>query len=174
MGTPPVRSATAADADALAAIYNHYILKTVVTFEEEVIDASEMARRVAEVQSAGFPYLVVEEEGHVLGYAYGARWQNRCAYRHSAETTVYLHPDAVGRGLGRALYNALIPQLDAMGIHTLIAGIALPNAASVACHEAFDFDKAAHYREVGFKFGQWIDVGYWQRLRPREQAAGDR
>lgn len=156
-----VRSALPADAAALATIYNHYIRETVVTFEEAPITAAEMARRVATVQAQGTWY-VADDGGEVLGYAYAAPWHARSAYRHSVETTVYLAHSATGRGLGSLLYGALLAQARRDGRHCAIGGIALPNAASVAIHEKFGFRQAALYREVGWKFGRWIDVGYWQ------------
>jgi phosphinothricin acetyltransferase len=159
-----IRAATTADAGAVAEIYNHYIANTVVTFEEETLPASEIARRIEAVQSASLPWLVAEVGGQVAGYAYAGRWHARSAYRFSAEITVYLAPAQVGRGLGSKLYDELFPILRERGIHTVIGGIALPNEASVALHEKFGLAKVAHYEEVGFKFDRWIDVGYWQRI----------
>jgi phosphinothricin acetyltransferase len=91
-------------------------------------------------------------------------WKGRCAYRFSREVTVYVRHGDAGRGLGSALYASMIPQLQQLGLHALLGGIALPNEASVALHEKFGFTKTAHLREVGWKFNHWIDVGYWQRL----------
>jgi phosphinothricin acetyltransferase len=161
---PPVviRPAVAADAGTIAAIYNHYITETIVTFEEEPVSATEIEGRVAEVQAASFPWLVAEETGRVVGYAYASSWKTRCAYRFSLESTVYLAPAQTRRGLGSRLYGTLLPELRGLGIHAVVAGIALPNAASVALHERFGFRKVAHFPEVGFKFDRWIDVGYWQ------------
>jgi phosphinothricin acetyltransferase len=159
-----IRAATGADAGAVAEIYNHYIANTVVTFEEEVLPAAEIARRIETVQSASLPWLVAELGGQVAGYAYAGKWHARSAYRFSAEITVYLAPAQVGRGLGSKLYGELFPMLRDRGIHAVIGGIALPNEASVALHEKFGLEKVAHYAEVGFKFDRWIDVGYWQRI----------
>jgi phosphinothricin acetyltransferase len=159
-----VRPATAADGDALATIYNHYIRETIVTFEEEPLRGAEMARRVAEVHEGSLPWLVAEETGRVLGYAYARQWQVRSAYRFSNEITVYLDREHTGRGLGTKLYERLFPELEARGVHAVIGGISLPNEASVAIHERFGLRKAAHFAEVGFKLGRWIDVGYWQRM----------
>lgn len=158
-----IRPATPADADALARIYNHYITNTIVTFEEAAIDSADMARRVAEVVAAELPWIVVEQEGLVLGYAYASNWKRRTGYRFSVESTVYLAPEATGKGLGTTLYERLLAILAEGPAHLAIGGIALPNAASVALHERLGFEKVAHFREVGFKFGEWIDVGYWQR-----------
>lgn len=157
-----IRDAQARDAAAIAAIYNHYIVHTVVTFEEETIDATEMSARMADVASAGLPWLVAEIDGRVAGYAYATKWKGRSGYRFTAETTVYLDPEFTGRGLGRALYAQLLPALRTRSIHSVLGGIALPNPASVALHERIGFRKVAQLREVGFKFGRWIDVGYWE------------
>ncbi len=157
-----IRAATPHDAAALADIYNHYITDSIVTFEEVPIDAAEMVRRLADVRSAGLPWLLAEDEGRVVGYAYGAKWNKRQGYRFSAEVTVYLAKGASGKGIGSALYKELLGQLRALGFKSAIGGIALPNEASVALHEKFGFKKAAHYERIGIKFGQWLDVGYWQ------------
>lgn len=158
-----LRPATADDAEALAGIYNPYILDTIITFEETAITAAEMARRVAEVDGYGLPWLVAEQAGAVVGYAYAARWRTRHAYRFAVESTVYLGPQAIGRGIGTQLYQALFDALRQRGVHAVIGGIALPNQASVALHEKLGMHKVAQFPEVGFKFGRWIDVGYWQR-----------
>ena len=150
------------DAEAIARIYNHYILNTVVTFEEQTVSADEMAGRVKAVEAASFPWLVCEHAGQIVGYAYANKWNARSAYRYSAECTVYLDPARTGQGFGTALYDALFAILRDKKMHTVIGGIALPNEASVAIHEKFGLKKIAHYQEVGFKFNRWIDVGYWQ------------
>jgi phosphinothricin acetyltransferase len=158
-----VRGATASDAAAIAGIYNHYVAATVVTFEEEPVPVAEIARRVEEVRSASLPWLVAEADAGVVGYAYARPWNPRTAYRFSAEITVYLAPAHAGRGIGSQLYAELFPMLQARRIHAVMGGIALPNEASVALHEKFGLRRVALFEEVGFKFGRWIDVGYWQR-----------
>lgn len=159
-----IRAAAPPDAEAIARIYNHYVLNTIITFEEEAVSAADIAARIADVAQAGLPWLVAKQEGSVIAYAYASRWKSRCAYRHSAETTVYVNPGFTGRGHGRELYRMLLDELVARNQHAAIGGIALPNAASVTLHESLGFTRVAHFREVGFKFGRWIDVGYWQRL----------
>ena len=159
-----IRRATTADAAAMAAIYNHYVANTVVTFEEEAVPAADMARRLGEVFAADLPWLVATEDDRVLGYAYANKWKARCSYRFSLESTIYLDHAATGRGLGTALYTTLIADMKTRGMHALIGGVALPNAASLALHEKLGFKKVAHFREVGWKFNQWIDVGYWELL----------
>ncbi|MDQ3034339.1 MAG: N-acetyltransferase family protein [Myxococcota bacterium] len=159
-----IRAVVPADAAAVAAIYEHYVAETIVTFEEERVGAAEMARRIGEVTSAGLPWLVAEERDGIVGYAYATRWRARSGYRFSVEVTVYLAPEQTGRGLGSQLYGELFPRLAALGVHAVIGGIALPNAGSVALHEKLGMQKVAHFREVGFKLGRWIDVGYWERI----------
>jgi len=158
-----LRDATDRDGAALADIYNPYIDDTVVTFEETRVDAAEMSRRVADVQRLGLPWIVSEEAGGVVGYAYATTWRTRVAYRYCAEVTVYLDRGAFGRGLGTQLYRELFSRLESSGMHVLLGCIALPNEASVALHERFGMKKVAHFEEVGFKFDRWIDVGYWQK-----------
>jgi phosphinothricin acetyltransferase len=157
---PAIRAATSADGEA---IDNHYVTNTIVTFEEEPVAPAEMARRLEAVAAAALPWLVAEQDGRVMGYAYASRWKGRRGYRFSAEVTVYLDPGQVGRGLGTALYERLFSILRKRGIHVVIGGIALPNEASVALHEKLGLEKVAHLKEVGFKLGRWVDVGYWQR-----------
>lgn len=158
-----IRAVAAADAGSIAEIYNHYITDTVVTFEEQPVSRAEMAERIHEIVSAALPWLVVELDGRVAGYAYASKWKGRSAYRFTNEISVYLDRNHLGLGLGSRLYTELLPILAGRGMHAVIGGIALPNPASAALHEKFGFEKVAHFREVGFKFGQWIDVGYWQR-----------
>lgn len=163
-GTLTLRPATAADAAAMAALYNPYILDSAISFETEPVDAAEMAARLANVEAAGLPWLVVEVDGVLAGYAYATKWRVRAAYRHAVETSVYLAAGHGRRGLGTQLYQALLARLREGGLHTAIGGIALPNAASVALHEKLGYRRVALFEEVGFKFGRRIDVGYWQLL----------
>jgi len=159
-----LRTATPADAAAIAVIYNHYVVNTVITFEEEALPVEEMARRITETLAGGNPWFVWEEDGRIMGYSYAGKWKSRCSYRFSIEATVYLDKDATGRGLGTRLYSALIDVCRNTKIHAIIGGVALPNAGSVALHEKLGFKKVAHFREVGWKFDQWIDVGYWELI----------
>lgn len=158
-----IRPATSADAAAICEIYNHYVLNTVISFELEAVSVTEMEGRIAEI-SAQFPWLVYEEEGRILGYAYAAKWKVRKAYRHSVESSVYMAQDSGGKGIGSRLYAALFAELKALGVHAVMGGIALPNAGSIALHEKMGFVKVAHFAEVGKKHDQWIDVAYWQLI----------
>lgn len=157
-----IRNVSNADVPALLDIYNHYIEHSPATFEEEQIDAGDLAKRIAAVQALELPWLVAEEGGRALGYAYANRWRERTAYRHSVEITVYVAVDQLGRGWGERLYQALFDRLRASNVRALLAGITIPNPASVALHEKMGMTKVAHLKEVGFKQGQWLDVGYWQ------------
>jgi phosphinothricin acetyltransferase len=160
-----IRSATVVDADAIARIYNYYIEETIITFEEETIDAAEIVRRMGHPPD-DFPWFVYEEEGAIIGYAYAAPWRTRISYRYSAESSVYLAPERIGSGVGTSLYEQLIATATERGLHALIGGITIPNPASIKFHERLGFEKVAHFREVGWKFNQWIDVGYWQLTLP--------
>ena len=163
-----LRDATPHDGAALAAIYNPYVADTVITFETEPVRAEEMAARVSEAQESKLPYLVAIDDttSQVAGYAYASKWKGRCAYRHSVETSVYLDRKLCGQGIGTLLMEALIERLRAAGMHALIGGIALPNEGSVGLHERLGFKKVAQFEQVGHKFDQWIDVGYWQLILP--------
>lgn len=160
--TTTIRAATNDDAQAIADIYNHYIEHSIITFEEEPVTAEEIAQRIAETAAEDLPYLVLQADDKVLGYAYASKWKGRCAYRYSVETTVYLASTAGGNGYGTLLYDRLFEELRARSYHIAIAGISLPNEASIALHEKFGMEKVAHFKQVGYKFGDWVDVGYWQ------------
>lgn len=156
-----LRHCTPADAEQICSIYNHYVRETVITFEEAPVPVSEMAQRIADV-SARLPWFVWEADKAILGYAYATPWKARAAYRHSVEASIYLAPQATGKGLGTRLYVALIEDLRQKGLHCVIGGAALPNPASVALHEKLGFTRVAEFREVGFKLGRWVDVAYWE------------
>lgn len=162
-----IRDATDADAGAIAAIYNPYVLGTCVTFDTDALSVEEMQRRMADARAARLPWLVAGEGDRIIGYTHASPWKGRWAYRYSVESTVYLEPSRTRRGLGRVLYAALIERLRERGIHAVIGGIAMPNQASVALHERLGFEKVAHFRQVGFKLDRWVDVGYWQLLLDR-------
>lgn len=157
-----IRDATTDDAAQIAAIYNHYIAHTIVTFEEDPVTSDDIAQRITETQEQALPWLVCVDDENVVGYAYASKWKGRCAYRYSVEVTVYLDPKHTAAGLGSKLYAALFARLTASGYHVAIAGISLPNPASIALHEKFGMHKVAHFEQVGFKFADWVDVGYWQ------------
>lgn len=161
-----IRAATADDAAAIAAIYAPHVTHAVTSFEDAPPDAATMAARI-ESSDGLYPWIVAisgeDEGGDVLGYAYATRFRDRPAYRWVAETSIYLAPDAQRRGTGRLLYEALVETLRAQGFIQAIGVIALPNDASIAVHEAVGFRRAGVFRQVGFKLGQWVDIGIWQR-----------
>ncbi|MEO6026433.1 MAG: N-acetyltransferase family protein [Candidatus Binatia bacterium] len=162
-----IRAVTTADCDAIARIYNHYVLTTIVSFEEQAVSTAQIAERIAAVQTAGLPWLVAEEDGRVVGYAYASTWHARSGYRFTVESTVYLDANATGRGMGSQLYDALLVAVQQTGAHVVMATIALPNPASVALHGKFGFAKVGHLGEIGFKLERWIDIGYWRRTFER-------
>jgi phosphinothricin acetyltransferase len=157
-----IRPADLSDAAALADIYNYYVLNTTVTFEERAVSPEDMSERVSETFEAGLPWLIAEDGSKVVGFAYASRWKGRCAYRHSVEVTVYLSHSMVSKGIGSALYTVLFDILREKSVHVVLGGISLPNEGSIALHEKFGMTKAAHFEEVGHKFGDWVDVAYWQ------------
>lgn len=161
-----IRPAQPLDAESIARIYNDYILHSIATFEERTVSPQDMAERIRTVQADSLPWLVAESSGTLVGYAYASMWKTRSAYRYSVESTVYIEPASRGVGIGSRLYDALLSELRQGQVHVVIGGIALPNEASIRLHEKLGFRKVAHFEEVGFKFGQWVDVGYWQLLLP--------
>jgi phosphinothricin acetyltransferase len=158
-----IRPATLADAPRCAEIYRPFVTENWVSFETEPPDTDEMAARIASY-SESHGWLVAQDGGRVIGYAYGSPHRNRAAYSTSADVAVYVDPAHARRGIGRALYAALLPLLAAQGAHAAFAGIALPNPGSIALHEAMGFTPVGIYRQVGWKMGAWRDVGWWQRI----------
>jgi phosphinothricin acetyltransferase len=156
-----IRPVKPEDAQAICEIYNYYVDNTVISFEEQPITAAEMKGRIKEI-TRKHPWIVEEEEGRILGYAYAYKYRERLAYRHTVEITVYLKDSETGKGLGTRLMKRLIEETRERGYHTLISAIAIPNERSVSLHEKCGFKKAGHLHETGFKFNQWIDVGYWE------------
>jgi len=157
-----IRSINSRDTEAVVNIYNYYIGNTIVSLEEKPILGCDMLERIATVQSAGYPWLVAEDQNEIVGYAYANQWNNRAAYKHTAEVSVYLSYLGISSGWGTKLYESLFEKLRNMSIHMVIGGISLPNPASVALHEKFGMAQVANFKEVGYKYGKWIDVGYWQ------------
>ena len=156
-----IREAAFSDAEAIAEIYNYYILNTVITFEFDPITPREIMNRMEKYQEVG-PYLVFEENERIIGYAYVSKFRDRNAYEHSVESSIYVKNGLGGKGVGTKLYSELLSQVS-LQRHIIIGGIALPNDASVKLHEKCGFKKVGHFSEVGRKFGKWIDVGFWQK-----------
>jgi len=159
-----IRAATAADAEALAAIYGHHVLHGFGTFEEDPPSPAEMESRRAAIVERGLPYLVAEEDGRVLGFAYAGPFRPRQAYRYTLEDSVYIAPEAVGKGVGRAVLSAVIAECEALGIRQLVAVIGdSGNAASIGLHRALGFVDAGVGRSFGFKHGRWVDIVWMQK-----------
>lgn len=156
-----IRLATEADAPAMLAIYTPYVRETAISFEAEPPPIEEFTQRVRSTLEYA-PWLACVERGQVAGYAYGGRWRPRAAYRWTIETTVYVARARHGRGVGRALYRALLACLKVQGFRTATAGITLPNDASVRLHERVGFEPVGVFHAAGHKFGRWHDVGWYE------------
>jgi len=158
------RPAVLDDLDAINDIYFHYVVNTHVTFDTEPAPPGSRVMWFNRYHLNGrHRLLVADDGGRVVGYATSGEFKDKGAYDPSVETSVYLHPHATGRRIGRLLYEGLFAALDGEDVHRAYAGIALPNAASIALHERFGFRKVAHFTEVGRKLGQWWDVAWYER-----------
>ena len=157
-----IRQARPADGAALADIYASYVTHAVTSFEEIAPTPAEMAERVRQTL-INWPYLVAEENGKLAGYAYAGPHAARASYRWAVNVAIYLSSNYHRRGIGRRLYQTMFPLLVSQGFVTAYAGVTLPNAASVGLHESFGFKLVGIYRNVGYKFGAWRDVGWWER-----------
>ena len=158
-----IRKVSEDDSEAIANIYNWYITNSYYTFEEEKLSAQQMADRIKQADELN-PWFVMEEEGEIVGYCYAGIWKTRAAYKFSRETTVYLKHGLLGEGRGLRLMKYLVDDMRKKPIHVLIAGIALPNEASIAVHEKSGFEKLGIFAEVGSKFDKYIDVAYYQLI----------
>lgn len=159
-----IRTALPNDAEEICGIYNHYVTKSTITFEEVAVTPLEMADRIREVQSASLPWLVAADATEIVGYACASKWKGRAAYKFSTEVTIYVRQGFGHSGIGAQLYSHLFQALKARGMHAVIGGVALPNDASLQFHRKCGFEQVAHFKEVGFKFNRWIDVTYWQLI----------
>jgi phosphinothricin acetyltransferase len=159
-----VRPATEADAEALAAIYGDAVLNGFGTFEEEAPSPADMDARRRAIADQGLPYLVAEEGGRVLGFAYAAPFRPRAAYRYTLEDSVYVAPEAKGRGVGRAVLTAVIEACEALGIRQLMAVIGdSGNLGSIGLHRSLGFRQTGVGQSVGFKHGRWVDIVHMQK-----------
>jgi phosphinothricin acetyltransferase len=158
-----MRPVTVDDAEAICGIYNPYIRDSAITFEEDPVSPGEMEGRIRGV-TASYPWLVHEEGGEVVGYAYINQWKARAAYRFSSEISIYIKGSCRRRGIGSGLLGSLLEEVRKTSLHSIVAGVTLPNEASVGLHEKFGFKKIAQFNEIGFKLGKWLDVGYWELL----------
>jgi L-amino acid N-acyltransferase YncA len=159
-----IRPAVALDIDAITQIYAHHVQHGTGSFETEPPDSTEMARRWSEVEARGLPWLVAEVSGEVGGYAYAAPYRTRPAYRHTVEDSIYVRADRIGSGLGKLLMPALITAVQACGMRQMIAVIGdSANHPSITLHRRFGFQDAGLLKDVGFKFGRWLDTVFMQR-----------
>jgi phosphinothricin acetyltransferase len=157
-----IRDAQPEDAGKIARIYNHYIEDTIITFEEEPVDEAIICGRIEKIRKKSYPFIVYEENGEVLGYAYSDTWRERPAYNITLETSIYVDHNYLGKGIGNILYAGLIEKSKTIGIHSLIGVISLPNDPSRSLHRKFHFDLIGCFKESGIKFGKLIDVEFWQ------------
>lgn len=158
-----IRSVKPSDYEVVTDIYNYYIEETTATFAEEKVDAAYFQNVHNNVKPSDVPFLVLENDNEIIGYAYAYPWRVRSAYRFSLETCIYIRHDTKSQGFGKKLYQQLIDDIASLKkYHLLIGGITLPNDASIGLHESLGYKKVAHFEEVGFKFERWLDVGYWQ------------
>ncbi|WOD43635.1 GNAT family N-acetyltransferase [Hwangdonia lutea] len=149
------------DTQALLDIYNYFVLNTIVTFDIEPLSIEAFTEKTKTINNT-YPFLVFEENNVILGYTYGSKWRPKPAYNHTVESTVYVKHDAHGKKIGTELYTELLRLLKQENYHVVLGGLTLPNEASVQLHEKFGFKQVAHFKEVGLKFNQWLDVGFWQ------------
>lgn len=156
-----IRSVHLNDAQQLVEIYNYYVLNTIITFDDAPLQCEAFEEKITTI-NAGYPFIVFEEHAKIIGYAYAGKWRQKPAYKNTVEITVYLKHGAHGKQIGTKLYTELLKQLKEQKAHTIIGGMTLPNPASVRLHEKFGFEQVAQFKEVGLKFGKWLDVGFWQ------------
>jgi phosphinothricin acetyltransferase len=157
-----IREVTSEDFDRITAIYNHYVEHTLITFDIEPYTLPQLTDKILSLQK-DYPVLVAHDEDTILGYAYAAAWKSKTAYKHSAETTIYMHPDHHGKGVGKRLYHSLLSSLPLYEIVNAIACITVPNDASIKLHQKLGFEKIGRFNKVGYKMEQWVDVEYWQK-----------
>lgn len=160
--TPTIRFATEADGDGVRAVYAPYVRDFVVSFETETPSIAEMERRIAAAVTE-YPWLVCEHDERVVGYAYAGPHRSREAYRWSIDCSVYVDAGYHRNGVARGLYESLLALCRVQGFHNAYAGITLPNEASVAFHEEMGFEPVGVYERVGYKMGDWHDVGWWAK-----------
>jgi len=156
-----IRNVQIEDAQELLDIYNYYVVNTVITFDLEALSLDAFKEKITTV-STDYPFIVYEENSEILGYAYGSKFRPKPAYNNTVESTVYLKHGAQGKQIGSKLYNELLFLLKQKNVHVVLGVLTLPNEASVKLHEKFGFKEVAHLKEVGLKFGEWQDVGFWQ------------
>ena len=158
-----IRNVLNSDIPQVVEILNHYVRNDSCTFQIDPYSVAEISEKIAEITKV-YPYIVMEEDNEVISFAYASRWREKQAYDKSAETTIYLNPQQKHRGLGKILYQELIEQLRQKNFRLLVACLTLPNPSSVRLHESLGFEKAGEFRDAGYKFNRWCDVGFWQKV----------
>jgi len=166
-----IRDAAETDAEAIAGIYGHHVLNGTASYDLEPPSAESHRAKIRSVQQAGWPYIVAEEGGRVTAYAYATQIRPRAAYRFTAEDSIYVHPDHMRRGIGRALLATLLERCSQCGFGTIIAVIGGAEPASIGLHSALGFHEVGRLKAVGFKFGRWLDSVYMQRDLPAAPGA---
>ena len=156
-----IRSCTISDAQEITDIYNYYVENTAITFDEYPLPTEEIALRIENTMRC-YPWFVYENKDKVLGFAYASRFREKSAYRYTVESTIYVKHGEENQGIGTLLYQRLISESKQKSIHCMVGVISLPNPASIRLHEKMGFKKVAHMKQIGRKFNQWIDVGYWE------------
>jgi phosphinothricin acetyltransferase len=159
-----IRNVELYDAEHIAKIYNYYVENTTVTFDENPVETEKIRQKIGDIRAKAYPYLVCEEDGLLVGYAYINTWRPHSAYNITLETSIYMDPQHVGKSLGVKLYEALIEKSRRINIHSLIAVISLPNDSSRKLHEKFGFRLIGNFKETGLKFNRLIDVEFWQKM----------
>ncbi len=157
-----IRDVVIHDAPRIAEIYNYYINKTIVTFEDQPVSVNDILERIINITQKGFPYIIYKENDLLIGYAYLNTWRTRPAYNITLETSIYLDHAYTGHGVGKELYKALIDRAKTMDLHSLIGSISLPNDPSRKLHAELGFELVGNFRDVGRKFNKLIDVEFWQ------------
>ena len=158
-----IRKVKPDDALDIALIYNYYVENSTITFETSPVSTEDMAKRISDI-SGKYPYFVYEESDKIIGYCYVSSWKKKAAYNKTVESTIYVVKDFQGKGIGCALMNKLIEVLREKSFHAVIACITIPNPTSIKLHEKLGFRKVSEFREVGFKFEKWLNVGDWELL----------
>lgn len=151
------------DLKVVTEIFNYYVENHTCTFQLKPFTLDDIAEKANSIQKT-YPFLILEENNKVMGFAYGSRWRGKEAYDLSVETTIYLKPGIKGQGFGTQLYSQLIKNLKTKGFHLLIGGLTLPNTASIRLHEKLGFEKVGEFKDAGWKFDQWHTVSFWQKL----------
>jgi L-amino acid N-acyltransferase YncA len=171
MDTATIRDVRSSDAEAICAIYAHHVLHGTASYDYEPPSAADTLAKIERIAAAGWPFIVAEVDGELAGYAYATQFRDRAAYRFTCENSIYVHPDWMGRGIGKALLDALIDRAAAYGFRQMVAVIGGGEPASVALHAACGFREVGRLSAVGWKNERWLDSVYMQREIP---SAGER